>query len=187
MTLTPLNIVLGYTCVCVGVCLEKVLHMKKLLFFSVVSLFLVADGWAQNEFETRLKNFNLDEDYVAIGGYDPVAYFKYQEARKGKPEFSCSYQSVVYHFSSSETLELFKSNPKKYEPAYGGWCAYAMGKKGEKVNMNPETFKIQNGKLLLFYNRFFTNTLEDWEAENPDDLEKKADKSWQNITKKEKE
>ena len=91
---------------------------------------------------------------------------------------------MVYRFSSQETLDIFKKNPKKYEPAYGGWCAYAMGTKGEKVNMDPENFKIQNGKLLLFYHRFFTNTKEDWEEENPQELEKKADQSWQKMTEK---
>ena len=55
--------------------------------------------------------------------------------------------------------EVFLKNPTNFEPEYGGWCAYAMGDSGEKVTINPETFKIINGKLYLFYNAFLTNTL----------------------------
>ena len=37
-----------------------------------------------------------------------------------------------------------------------------MGTKGAKVSVDPETFKIIDGKLYLFYNSFFNNTLKDW-------------------------
>jgi hypothetical protein len=60
------------------------------------------------------------------------------------------------------------------EPAYGGWCAYAMGSTGEKVSVDPKTFKIVNGRLNLFYNRFFNNTLDDWNKDEVN-LKKKAD------------
>ena len=71
-------------------------------------------------------------------------------------------------------------NPQKYEPAYGGWCAYAMGAKGQKVSVDPETFKIVDGRLNLFYNKFFNNTLEDWNKDEGN-LKKKAEANWQKI------
>lgn len=49
---------------------------------------------------------------------------------------------MIYKFSSNENKDTFVKNPSKYEPQYGGWCAYAMGSAGEKVEINPETFKI---------------------------------------------
>ena len=52
-----------------------------------------------------------------------------------------------------------------------------MGENGEKVSINPETFKIVNGKLYLFYNKFFNNTLKDWN-ENESELKQKAEKNW---------
>ena len=58
-------------------------------------------------------------------------------------------------------LETFKKNSTKYEPQYGSWCAYAMGSKGNKIEVDSETFKIINRKLYLFYHTF-TNTLSDW-------------------------
>lgn len=77
--------------------------------------------------------------------------------------------------------DLFAAAPVKYEPQYGGWCAYAMGAKGEKVSVDPETFKITDGKLFLFYNRFFTNTLKDWNKDE-NNLKINADKSWEKFT-----
>ena len=90
------------------------------------------------------------------------------------------YAGVTYNFSSAENKEAFKKSPAAYEPQYGGWCAYAMGNDGSKVSIDPETFKIVGGKLYLFYNRFFTNTLKSWNKDEVT-LKKNADTNWQKI------
>jgi hypothetical protein len=84
---------------------------------------------------------------------------------------------VRYHFSTEANKEAFKKNPSKYEPQYGGWCAYAMGATGERVEIDPETFKILNGKLYLFYNKLFNNTLKTWNKDEQS-LRTKADANW---------
>ncbi|HWA34356.1 MAG TPA: YHS domain-containing (seleno)protein [Cyclobacteriaceae bacterium] len=132
--------------------------------------------------QTRQKNFNL-ENQLAIQGYDPVAYFEAHKAVKGKPSLSHNYEGVTYYFSSPENKKLFTDNPAKYEPQYGGWCAYAMGATGEKVEIDPETFKIVDGKLYLFYNKFFTNTLPKWNSAEQE-LKVKADKNWKTTIDK---
>jgi len=76
--------------------------------------------------------------------------------------------------------EEFKKNPSRYEPQYGGWCAYAMGKDGSKVEVDPETFKIIDGKLYLYYNKFFNNTLKSWNKDEPN-LKAKADVNWKQF------
>jgi YHS domain-containing protein len=119
---------------------------------------------------------------LAIQGYDPVAYYKQQEAVKGKTAFAVSHQGVLYYFSSVANKEEFKKNPSHYEPQYGGWCAYAMGSKGEKVSVDPKTFKVTNDKLYLFYNKFFNNTLTEWNK-NEKGLQPKADANWTKINK----
>lgn len=158
--------------------------MKHTTLFYILFHFVLTYSWAQNDFETRLRNFNLDENYIAIDGYDPVAYFESKKAMQGEKKYSCSYKSVVYYFTSQRTLELFKSSPNKYEPAYGGWCAYAMSKNGEKMSINPTIFKIQNDRLFLFYDNFFTSKRDDWEQEKPHQLEKEADNHWKKILSK---
>lgn len=154
--------------------------MRSLLLFAAISLISMATA-AQDAGSQRKKHFNL-EDGIAINGYDPVSYFTQNKAVKGKKDMSVYYQGATYYFSSNTNKELFKASPSRYEPEYGGWCAYAMGEKGEKVSIDPETFKILNGKLYLFYNRFFNNTLKDWNK-NEASLKAKADVNWTKLFK----
>lgn len=152
--------------------------MKKLTLF--VLLFVSVVSFAQNDAK-RITQYNL-ENKVAILGYDPVAYFNQGKAVKGKKEVSASYQGVIYKFSSNENKDAFLKNPSKYEPQYGGWCAYAMGSAGEKVEINPETFKIIDGKLYLYYNAYFNNTLKSWNKDEGN-LKSKADNNWKKLYK----
>lgn len=149
--------------------------MKSVAFLFVLGL-LTVSSFGQDETNLRKKQFNLDEG-VAISGYDPVAYFTPGKPTKGSKANAFVYQGVTYYFSSAANKETFMKNPAAYEPSYGGWCSYAMGAKGEKVEVDPKTFKIVNGKLNLFYNKFFNNTLTDWNKDETN-LKKKADASW---------
>ena len=149
--------------------------MKHILFFFALGL-LASNVHAQDQSSLRIKQFNI-KDGLAISGYDAVAYFTENKAIKGSKENAVAYEGVTYYFSSAANKEAFKKEPAKYEPAYGGWCSYAMGAKGEKVEVDPKTFKIVDGKLNLFYNKFFNNTLTDWNKDEPS-LKKKADASW---------
>jgi hypothetical protein len=89
---------------------------------------------------------------------------------------------VTYNFSIPVNREYFLKNPLKYEPQFGGWCAYAMGDSGEKVEINPQTFKIVDGKLYLFYNAYFNNTLKSWNKDEAG-LKLKAENNWKKIIK----
>jgi hypothetical protein len=55
-----------------------------------------------------------------------------------------------------------------------------MGATGEKVDFDPGTFKILNGKLYLFYNKFFNNTLPKWNKDEAS-LKAKADVNWKKF------
>jgi YHS domain-containing protein len=152
--------------------------MKRLLTIAV-AIIAFSGATAQDETALHKKHFNL-ENGAAVSGYDVVAYFTQQKAVKGSKDHAVSYSGAIYYFSSAANKEEFKKNPAKYEPAYGGWCAYAMGAKGEKVEIDPKTFKIVNGKLNLFYNKLFNNTLTDWNKDEAS-LQKKADANWMKI------
>ncbi|MEN2400200.1 YHS domain-containing (seleno)protein [Flavobacterium sp. MC2016-06] len=152
--------------------------MKKL----VLILFVLTSvaSFSQNDAK-RIALYNL-ENKVAIQGYDPVAYFKQNKAIKGKNDFTASYMGVTYKFSSAGNKDAFVKNPSSYEPQFGGWCAFAMGDSGDKVDVNPETFKIIDGKLYLFYNAFFNNTLKSWNKDEAN-LKAKAEVNWKKIYK----
>ncbi|MGH2665558.1 YHS domain-containing (seleno)protein [Flavobacterium sp.] len=143
----------------------------------LVTLFLTFSGFSQTA--RKAAHFNL-ENKIAIQGYDPVAYFKQHKAIKGKKELASDYLGVTYYFSSKENAAAFSKNPADYEPQYGGWCAFAMGDYGKKVEINPETFKITDGKLYLFYNAFLTNTLKSWNKDEKR-LKASADVNWKKI------
>lgn len=152
--------------------------MKRLLF--IITILCTLSVFSQRD-SKRLTHFNLEKN-VAIQGYDPVAYFKQGKAVKGKKEITASHEGVVYYFSMPVNKEYFLKSPSKFEPQYGGWCAFAMGDSNEKVSVNPETFKISNGKLYLFYNAYFSNTMKSWNK-NEAGLMMKADANWNKIVK----
>lgn len=151
--------------------------MKKLIAGVLAAALTISIGFAQSA--QRTKEFNLDKG-VAIQGFDPVAYFIQNKAVKGNKRIVALAEGVTYCFSSVANKDLFLKDYKKYEPQYGGWCAYAMGTVNEKVEIDPETFKIVNGKLYLFYHSWTNNTLNKWNKDEAG-LKTKADKNWGNI------
>jgi len=156
--------------------------MRKLLTFLAVTLtVLLLNSNANAQQANRTAQFNIEKG-VALQGYDPVAYFTQNKAVKGKKELAVAAEGVTYYFATADDKELFKKDFKKYEPQYGGWCAYAMGATGEKVEIDPETFKIVAGKLYLFYHSWTNNTLPKWNKDEAS-LKSKADVSWNKFFK----
>lgn len=92
-----------------------------------------------------------NEDGVAIDGFDPVAYFDKNKAVKGSQEHSCEYLNTTWHFSSAENRDKFLSNPEKFIPQYGGYCAHSLNK-NKIVYSNPESFVVRDNKLYLYVN-----------------------------------
>jgi hypothetical protein len=117
----------------------------------------------------------------AILGYDPVTYFKEGKPMKGKEEFSYTWKDASWKFTSKQNLELFKANPEKFAPQFGGFCAYGMSE-GHKAPTSPDAWTIVNGKLYLNYN---IEVRKMWNEKQQDRIEQ-ANKNWPAI-KKEKE
>jgi hypothetical protein len=153
--------------------------MKNLVVFLALAL-VIHSAHAQNGSGLRQQQFNVSKDGLAIRGYDPVAYFTRGKAVEGSKEINWMVSGITYRFSTTQNRDLFKADPGKYEPQYGGWCAYAMGASGDKVEVDPETFKITNGKLFLFYHSWVNNTLNKWNADEAN-LHGKADVNWTKI------
>jgi YHS domain-containing protein len=148
--------------------------MKHFLLLVLSSTLFTSITYAQAPL--RKTHFNVEKT-LAIQGYDPVAYFTQNKAVKGNKLFSANADGVIYYFSTAANKDLFVKDYSKYEPQYGGWCAFAMGATNTKVEIDPETFKIINGKLYLFYHSWVNNTLNKWNKDEAN-LKAKADTNW---------
>jgi len=91
---------------------------------------------------------NIDAQGLALRGYDPVSYFVDRKPTRGEENLSASYGGARYLFASESHRKLFLENPKKYVPEFGGFCAVGTSFR-EKVDVDPETGKVVNGKLYL--------------------------------------
>ena len=119
---------------------------------------------------------NANADGVMLKGYDPVAYFTEDAPVKGSDDITAAHQGVTYHFASAENREVFNSDPDKYVPAYGGYCAMGAAM-GIKLDTKPGLFRVVDGTLYL-------NTAEGpqkkWLSDVPGHI-KQADKKWARI------
>jgi YHS domain-containing protein len=113
---------------------------------------------------------------LAIKGYDAVAYFTEGKAVKGKKEHTFEWQEAAWRFASRENLELFRADPQKYAPQYGGYCAWAVSQ-GDTADIDPEAWKIVDGKLYLNYNQ---KIQKQWEEDIPG-LIASADAHWPRL------
>lgn len=88
---------------------------------------------------------------VAIKGYDPVAYFTQNDAVEGKSDYSYRWLGATWHFTSAENRDLFKADPSKYAPQYGGYCADGVSFGTVTTNVDPKAWRIIDGKLYISY------------------------------------
>jgi YHS domain-containing protein len=126
------------------------------------------------ENKTKLKKVRLNN--VILKGYDPVAYFNQGKAVMGNPLITSTYDGATYLFASREDKAEFDKSPAKFEPQYGGYCAYSMSK-GERHNIDPKAFHIYKGKLYV------CETPEQMKkfSANIDAYVSKADQNWLKI------
>lgn len=144
------------------------------LFFVTLLSISIVNGQAEEA--QRRRNFNT-ENFVALREFDPVSYFQNRPV-KGTSKFEGKHKGIIYYFANQDNLEEFRKNPSKYEPAYGGWCAYTVAKSGERVKILPISYKIIDGRLYLFYNFGSDDRLRKWNAGNEKSLKAAADKNW---------
>jgi len=122
---------------------------------------------------------NLDKNGAAIQGYDPVAFFTQNKPVKGNPELHSSYRGATYYFASAEDKASFDAAPAKYEPQFGGFCAYGVSR-GNLVPIKVEAFQIVNGRLLLQYD---LDVKEKFNKDTSGNLQK-ADQNWPGLVEK---
>ena len=112
----------------------------------------------------------------AVSGYDTVAYFTEGKPVKGSSKFKYKYQGAEWFFSSAKNLDLFKNDPEKYAPQYGGYCAWAISQ-GHTASADPKQWNIQDGKLYLNYD---ASVQKDWLKDKANFIEL-ANKNWPSV------
>jgi len=151
---------------------------KPLLAIVLMAVLFSSETRAQRS-GAPLEQLNLHSSGLALDGYDPVAYFPEggSLAVEGSKQLFVTIRGATYRFHSKKNRELFLEDPEKFEPAYGGWCAFAMAK-GEKVEVDPESFLIEKGHLLVFYDGLFADTRKSWLKKGEGKLEPLATMAW---------
>jgi YHS domain-containing protein len=120
--------------------------------------------------------YNVNRSGVAIKGYDPVAYFTQKMPVKGSDMYELEWEGAKWRFASMANLDLFRGDPAKYAPRYGGYCAYGVAV-GGLYNIKPEAWSIVDGTLYLNKNLRIRET---WRKDIPGYIEK-ADANWPGL------
>ncbi len=153
---------------------------KAVLGLAAAAGMLVLAGFGAIAYLGRARPaYNPSTDAVALGGYDPVSYFAEGggEPRPGDPSLTAEHEGRRYRFASAANRERFVADPARYEPAYGGWCAYAVAH-GYKFEVDPESYMIEDGRLLLFYRGVLGDARAEFAKEGIADGVKQADANW---------
>lgn len=147
---------------------------------AVLIHFFAALSWAQN-------SANINSSGVILDGYDPVSYFKPNGPVKGSDKFQTKFEDAIYFFATEQNKNEFIKEPKKFAPQFGGWCAYAVADSKSKVEVDPKSFLIQDGKLLVFYNGIWADTKKKWQTTKDKSSAaflKEAESNWPDVSKK---
>ena len=154
--------------------------MKK-SFLVIICLFFASCASPKKGGEFNVHKVDGVEN-VAVKGYDVVSYFKSQRLGQKKPvkghkEYAHKWQGVKWFFANKKNHEKFKSNPQKYAPQYGGYCAYGVSVPQQKIDIEPEAWTVYKGKLYLNY----TKRTQDIWLENKDEHIEAADENWPDV------
>lgn len=122
---------------------------------------------------------NVDSNGVAIQGYDPVAFFTDNRPVKGNAQFQSEYHGSKYYFASAEHKTAFDKEPTKFEPQFGGFCAYGASR-GNKAPVKIEAWQIVDGRLLMQYDLDIKNSFNKDQQGNL----RKADQNWPGLVEK---
>ncbi|MBI1851815.1 MAG: YHS domain protein [Planctomycetes bacterium] len=163
------------------------MNTSQAVVLSLAIASVAAAGFAQSNATpagVAAHKYNVMGESVGVAGYDPVSYFP---TGGGKPEkglisISIQHDGVTYRFASDEHRALFERNPEKYLPAYGGWCAWAVAELSKRVDVDPESFEIRDGKLYLFFRDKKLDTRALW-REKPGEFLAKSEKNWPALAK----
>lgn len=157
--------------------------MNKRVFLTTVCVFALTGatgvfsasaGWSWRQSKDLIYTGIVDG--VAVGGYDPVAYFTEEKPVEGDPAITLNHDGVEWRFASLENRALFEADPDRYAPQYGGHCAWAIAS-GQRYKGDPKNWDIIDGKLYLNFN---DDIQKRWQAD-PQSFIDEAEGKWISI------
>ena len=152
--------------------------MKTVRLFLLAAIFMAS----VNVFAQSKAAYNIDDSKIALEGYSPVSYVDLNLAQRGDKDHMVEHQGVKYFFVDSAQKQKFQTNPSRYLPQYGGYCATGIAV-GAKFRTDPNKFLVQNGKLYLFLNSIEVDAKQLWMADQKG-MSKKAEANWPKLKKK---
>lgn len=149
-----------------------------------MSLVLAGALTARAEKPSSRGSHDLLGEGVGLVGYDPVSYFPEGGGKpvKGHIAISAEHDGVVYRFASESHKAAFQKNPGKYVPAYGGWCTWAVAELAKRVDVDPESYVLRNGRLYVFYRDPQLDTRAKF-LESPDAMLARAEANWPALSR----
>ncbi|MGK0439688.1 MAG: YHS domain-containing protein [Paracoccaceae bacterium] len=139
------------------------------ILLTLANIFVASNSFAKADVE-------VDANAVILSGHDAVAYFSESKAVQGSRKFTATLNGAIYHFSSAKNRDVFKLNPSKYAPQYGGFCAYGASL-GKKFDIDGKAFEVVDGKLYVNKN---LNVYKTWAEEKVENIAE-ADSQWATI------
>jgi hypothetical protein len=124
-------------------------HVRRKAFVIVAAAILVLPLVAHTRPKAAI---NADSRELAVKGFDVVAYATNRAAVLGRPEFEHRWKGVVWRFANALHRDQFERDPARYAPQFGGYCAWAVSR-GYTADVDPEAWKIVDGKLYLNYSK----------------------------------
>lgn len=135
-------------------------------------------GFAASLMAGQADPIDKDGKGVAIKGYDPVAYFTQNMPTKGSAAFTHQWMGATWWFANASDRDQFAASPEKFAPQYGGYCAYGVSQ-GHTVSIDPEAWRIVDGKLYLNYSK---SVQQKWASDVPGYI-KAAEEQWPKLHK----
>lgn len=123
---------------------------RTFLSIAAAAMFFAGTAWAEPAINTLKNSVFGGRGDAAINGYDTVAYFTVGKPARGLDNLVFDWMGAKWKFASQANLDLFKANPEKYAPQYGGYCAFGVTKDA-LIKVEPEQFTLREGKLYLNY------------------------------------
>jgi hypothetical protein len=86
---------------------------------------------------------------LAIGGFDPVAYFTDAQPLVGQPGLEAAEAGAVWRFRNEGNRAVFLNHPQIYSPQFGGYDPTDVAR-GVAVAGDPRFWLVAGQRLFLF-------------------------------------